>query len=76
MISEHLVNWTFDRLDEVAKAILFVGISEGRYAKLAPRKVVISEAVNLAKNYLKAGDHRFINAVLEKCIPEYEFQGK
>jgi N utilization substance protein B len=75
-LSSHLVNWTFDRLDNVAKAILFEAMSEGKYAHLAPRKVVISQAVTLAKNYLKEGDHRFINAVLDKSIPEYEFTGK
>lgn len=75
-IEEHLVNWTFSRLDDVCKAILFEAISEGKYAKLSPRKVVISEAVKLAKNYLKDGDHRFVNAILDKAIPEYDFQGK
>ena len=75
VISEHLVNWTFSRLDNVSKAILFEAVSEGRYAKLSPRKVVISEAVKMAKSYLKEGDHRFVNAVLDKAIPEYEFRG-
>lgn len=74
-IQEHLVNWTFARLDDVCKAILFEAVSEGKYAKLSPRKVVISEAVKMAKNYLKDGDHRFVNAVLDKAIPEYDFQG-
>ena len=75
-ISKHLVNWTFNRLDDVCKAILFEAVSEGRYAKLAPRKVVISEAVKMSKNYLKDGDHRFVNAVLDKCIPAYDFQSR
>lgn len=70
-ISKHLVNWTFERLDNVAKAILFVGISEGTYVQGASKNVVINECVKLAKNYLKSGDHRFINAVLDKSIPVY-----
>ena len=73
-IQEHLVNWTFSRLDNVAKAILFLGVAEGTYVRLAPRKVVINECVDLAKNFLKVGDHKFINAVLDKSIPEYDFQ--
>ncbi len=76
LINTHLVNWTFDRLDNVAKAILFEGISEGKYGKLSPRKVVITQGVILAKNYLKEGDHRFINAVLDKSIPAYDFPRK
>jgi transcription antitermination factor NusB len=75
-VGSHLVNWTFDRLDNVAKAILFLGVSEGCYAHLAPRKVVISESVNLAKSYLKEGDYKFINAVLDKSIPDYDFKGE
>ena len=74
-IASHLVNWTFERLDDVCKAILFEAVSEGRYAKLAPRKVVISEAVKMSKNYLKDGDHRFVNAALDKSIPAYDSQG-
>ncbi len=68
LISSHLQNWTFNRLDDVAKAILFVGISDGNYAKLSPRAVIINECVKLAKDYLKKDDHRFINAVLDKSI--------
>ena len=71
-IQSHLVNWVFDRLDDVAKAILVGGISEGLYVRLAPRKVVINEWVKLSKQFLKANDHRFINAVLDKTIPEFE----
>ena len=29
----------------------------------------------MSKNYLKDGDHRFVNAVLDKSIPAYDFQG-
>lgn len=71
-ISAHLVNWTFDRLDNAAKAILFTSISEGTYVQGAPRKVVINEGVEMAKKFLKEGDHKFINAVLDRCIPEYD----
>lgn len=73
LIESHLVNWVFARLDNVAKAILICGVAEGLYVKLAPRKVVINEWVNIAKGYLKLNDHKFINAVLDKSIPEYQF---
>ena len=68
-LQKHLVNWTFDRLDHFAKGILFVAYTEGVYVKKAPRKVIINEAVALAKNFLKANDYKFINAVLDKAIP-------
>lgn len=74
LIQKYLINWTFNRLDNVAKAILVEAVSEGNYGHLSPRKVIISEAVNLAKNYLMEGQHKFINAVLDKALEHYEFQ--
>ena len=76
LISKYLINWTFSRLDNVAKAILVLAVTEGNYCHLAPRKVVINQAVELAKEYLKDGDHKFINAVLDKAIEKYEFSQK
>lgn len=72
LISKNLVNWTFSRLDNVAKGLLFVSITEGLYVKKAPRKVVINEAVTIAKNYLKEEDYKFINALLDKVILDYD----
>lgn len=72
-IESHLVGWTFNRLDDVAKAILVAGCAEGLYVKLAPRKVVINEWVNIAKDFLKVNDHKFVNAVLDKTIKPYDF---
>ena len=73
LIGQYLRNWTFERLDNVAKAILVEAVSEANYKHLSPRKVIISQAVNLAKNYLADGQHRFINAVLDKAIEHYDF---
>lgn len=73
LISKYLRNWTFDRLDNVAKAILIEAVSEANYGHLSPRKVIISQAVTLAKNYLNEGQHKFINAVLDKAIEQYDF---
>lgn len=73
-IQNYLVGWAFSRLDNVAKAILVMAVAEGNYTRLTPRKVVISQAINLAKNYLEKDQHRFINAVLDKAIREDEPQ--
>ena len=70
-ISEHLRNWTFDRIDDVLKRLLFRAISEGYYVQRTPRKVVINEAVNLAKDFLSEEDYKVVNAVLDKVVPNY-----
>lgn len=73
LVSKYLKNWTFDRLDNVAKAILIEAVSEANYKHLSPRNVIISQAVTLAKNYLSQGQHKFINAVLDRAIEQYDF---
>ncbi len=70
-VSDHLVNWTFDRIDDVLKGLLFRAIAEGKYVQITPRKVVINEAVNLAKDFLSEEDYKFVNALLDKVIPDY-----
>ena len=50
-LQKHLVNWTFDRLDNVAKGILFVAYTEGVYVKKAMREVISKGAVALAKKF-------------------------
>jgi len=70
--SKYLVGWTFKRLDNVAKGILVEAVAGGNYDHLTPRKVIISEAVNLAKNYLEPKQSKFINAVLDKALEQYD----
>ena len=72
IVSDHLVNWSFQRIDHVAKAILFTSLSEGLYLRKTPRNVIINEGVSLAKNFLKPNDYKFINAVLDKALPKDE----
>ncbi len=70
IISKYLVNWTFNRLSNVDKAILFLGVADGRFAKITPPKVIIDECIILAKNYSDSENFRYINAVLNKAVIE------
>ncbi|MFA6829456.1 MAG: transcription antitermination factor NusB [Bacilli bacterium] len=74
LVSKYLRNWVFDRIDNVAKAILVEAISEGNYGHLSPRNVIISQSVTLAKNYLSDGQHKFINAISDKALEKYDFK--
>ena len=47
-VQSHMTNWTFDRINSVAKAIFFVSCSEN-YINECDKKIVINEGVNLAK---------------------------
>ncbi len=59
----HLRNWSLDRLSTVDRIILRVAIHELQLGEI-PARVVLSEAVELAKRYGGAASARFINGVL------------
>ena len=68
LINANLNKWTFSRLDNVAKAILVLGTCEGNYTKISNKNIVIDSSIRLAKSFLKVGDYKYINAVLDKVI--------
>ncbi len=68
-ISEHLVKWTFGRLNRVAQAILLLSYTQYfHFDEAVAKAVVIDNAVQMAKEYLEKNDYRFINAVLDKVL--------
>ena len=69
MIARHAVR-AIEQLDAVGRAILLLGLAELKYREDVPTKVVINEAVELAKRYGAAESFRFVNAVLDKSARE------
>ena len=59
-------NWSFDRINKVALAILRTSAYEILYQKDVSPKIIIDEAVNIAKNYGTDDSYKFINAILDK----------
>ena len=68
-VQSHMTNWTFDRINSVAKAIFLVSCSEN-YIDECDKKIIINEGVNLAKKYIPNDDYKYINAILDKVINE------
>ncbi|MCR5261904.1 MAG: transcription antitermination factor NusB [Candidatus Gastranaerophilales bacterium] len=66
------VGWDFSRLVKTDKDILRIAITELLMVKEAPVKVVIDEAVELAKRYSTEDSASFINAILAKVVKENE----
>jgi N utilization substance protein B len=56
-----------EQLDAVGRSILLLALAELKHRPDVPTKVVINEAVNLAKRYGAAESFRFINAVTDKA---------
>ena len=55
-----------DSLDPVERAILRLGVYELNERLDVPYRVVITEAVELAKTFGAEGSHKYINGVLDK----------
>jgi N utilization substance protein B len=66
-ISPH-VDRPLDDIDQVEKAILRVAIFELKDCTEVPYRVVINEAIELAKAFAADDSHKFVNGVLDKAV--------
>ena len=69
IIKDHLIDWSFDRLDKIDKQILRVGVYELKYTD-TPFQIVIDEAVKIAKNFSEDKAKSFINGILDRIAKE------
>lgn len=69
-IQKYSKGWDISRLIKMDKDILRIAIVELMYLKEAPMKVVVDEALELAKKYSTDESASFINGVLAKVIVE------
>lgn len=67
LVSQHVENWRMDRLAVIDRAILRLGAQELRSGK-TPRKVVVDEAVELAKTFSSEDAAGFVNGVLDSVL--------
>ena len=68
MISDNLKrDWTIERISKVNLAILEIAIFEIKYNEL-PFKIVINEAVEIAKKYGDEAAPLFVNGVLASIV--------
>ena len=69
LISEH-ADRDHDQLDAVSRAVLLLSLSELKGRFEVPAKVIINEAVELAKRYGPTDSFQFINAVLDNVVKQ------
>ena len=67
-IQKYSKGWDIERLVKNDKDILRIAIVELIYMKEAPMKVVVDEAIELAKKYSTDDSSSFINGILSKVI--------
>lgn len=68
IISQHLENWSFDRLASVERVVLRLATYEIKFLEDIPESVSINEAVELAKKFSDEQSGKFVNGVLSKII--------
>lgn len=68
----YLTGWQVDRLSRVDRQILRLAAYEMMYRQEVPPKVVINEAIELAKHFGQDENGKFVNGVLGRMLKERE----
>jgi len=56
----------FDKIDPIEKVVLRLSTFELLFKPEVPYRVVINEAINLAKNFGSEKSHAYVNSILDK----------
>ncbi len=70
LISKHAIDWSLDRMPVVDRAVLRMATYELGWSQDVPTSVVISEAVELAKEYSTEDSGGFVNGLLATIAHE------
>ena len=76
LIKSHLENWEIDRVAQIDKILLKMGICEIYFIDDIPPKVTISEMVEIAKIYSTDESPVFINGILDAVFKNYIKENK
>ena len=68
LISRAAVRWKLSRLSHVDRGILRLSVYQLKYCPDVPCKVVINEAIELAKKFSTEQSPRFVNGVLDAVL--------
>jgi transcription antitermination protein NusB len=70
LLSNHTANWDLKRMTVIDRNILRMAVAELLFFKDIPFKVVIDEAVELAKIYGTEDSGKFVNGVIDSIYKE------
>ena len=68
LITDSTIKWQFTRLSPVDKSILRLAVYQLKFCPDIPPKVVINEAIELAKKYSTDKSPGFVNGVLDAIL--------
>ena len=69
-VIDRLADRPIDQIDPVERSVLYGALAELSTRRDVPYRVVINEAVSVAKRYGGAESHRYVNAVLDRAAAE------
>lgn len=72
-LNEWIARWAdrpADQLDPIEHAVLWIGLAELLWQPDVPPKVVINEAIELAKKFGAQESYRYINGILDRAAAE------
>ena len=72
LIKSHLQNWEFERVAQVDRLLLRMGICEIFFLEEIPPKVSISEMVEISKIYSTDESPSFINGILDSVYKDFQ----
>ena len=75
LLQRHVQGWTIDRMAVLDRTLLRMAAYELAHEPSVPVAVVISEAVELAKQYSTEESGRFVNGVLGSVAKEVRRDG-
>ena len=76
IIKSHLENWEIDRVAQIDRILLKMGICEIHFIDDIPPKVTITEMVEIAKIYSTDESPVFINGILDAVYKKHQSQIK
>ena len=71
-ITSAVLRWQFSRLSPVDRSILRLSVYQLRFCRDIPPKVVINEAIELAKKFSGEKSPGFVNGVLDAVLREHK----
>lgn len=77
IIQKHLrKNWSITRIAKMDLIILRLGIYEMLYTSEVPNKVVLNEAIELAKTFSDDQSRKFVNGILSNVMKDIDEAGE
>lgn len=68
LIKDAAVKWELSRLCQVDRSILRLAVYQLKFCPDIPGKVIINEAIEIAKKYSSGQSPRFVNGVLDAVL--------